>query len=128
MPPATPEASLADALRETRSPTFTLVALASTVTAGATRSSVMKPHETPERLAWFEVPPSWFVPFGLSGIAASAARAQKYHLPSPTDETSAWQVNALTRLFCTCGMLQSASGCPPGVHGWSRVTQVQLDA
>ena len=107
---------MAEALNCTRSPTFTSVALELTVTAGPVRSTLMKPHETPDRLACAEVPPSWFVPLGLSGIAASAERAQKYHLPSPNAETSAWQVNALIRLLATCGMLQSASGLPPGVQ------------
>ena len=82
VPAATPDvASVACAWKLTRSPTLTDVADAVIAAAGAARSSTIESHCGSERLAlsadWL-----WLGPFGLSGIAASAARTHAWMTPS----------------------------------------------
>jgi hypothetical protein len=69
-------ASLTVLEKLTRSPTVTVVLFAPAVTTGAVRSRITLPHARSERLAelagW-----AWFELTELSGIAESAATAQK---------------------------------------------------
>ena len=79
--PATPEvASDAWAPKATRSPTLADAA-PSIDTVGALRSSSTPSHFASDRFA-FSADWDWFGPFGLSGIAASAAITQAHTGPS----------------------------------------------